>query len=67
VFFKHGPFAWNGVLAWWIPLTMFFIWFVVMTVLLLRAIADDERQQKHAGTPDRLPGSRSDLAKPTVS
>jgi len=45
VFFKQGLFAWNGLLAWWIPLSLFAIWFVVMVVLLLRAIADDEREQ----------------------
>lgn len=44
VFFKQGLFAWNGLLAWWVPLSVFFLWFVVMVVLLLRAIADEERQ-----------------------
>ena len=68
VFFKHGPFAWNGVLAWWIPLTMFFIWFVVMTVLLLRAIADDERQQQRATTDEPLSsGGGSELTRQPVS
>lgn len=45
VFFKNGPFAWNGLIAWWIPLLVFFTWFAVMVTLLLRAIADDERRQ----------------------
>ncbi len=45
VFFKSGPLAWNGVFAWWIPLTIFFSWFTVMTVLLLRAIRDDHRAE----------------------
>ncbi|BBY80199.1 hypothetical protein H7I53_15630 [Mycolicibacterium pulveris] len=47
-FFKDGPMAWNGVFAWWIPLLVYFSWFTVMVVLLLRAIADDERQQNRA-------------------
>ncbi len=50
-FFKGGPLAWNGIFAWWVPLTVYFSWFVVMVVMLLRAIADDERQQEHSTTP----------------
>lgn len=44
-FFKTGPFAWNGVGSWWIPLCVYFSWFVVTIVLLLRAIGGDEREQ----------------------
>lgn len=40
--FKSGPLAWNGLFAWWIPLTVYFTWFVFMTYFLLRAIRDDE-------------------------
>lgn len=35
-FFKIGPFAWNGVMAFYVPLTVFFVWLVGMTVLMLR-------------------------------
>lgn len=38
LFFKTGPFAWNGILAFWIPLTIFFIWMIVMTVMTLKAM-----------------------------
>ncbi|MFE6922039.1 hypothetical protein ACFVAV_13410 [Nocardia sp. NPDC057663] len=38
VYVKSGPFAWNGVLSWWIPMTDFFLWFLVITVLTLKAI-----------------------------
>ena len=38
VFVKHGPLAWNGVVGFWIPLSMFAIWLVVMTVVLRRAV-----------------------------
>lgn len=38
IFFKTGPFAWNGVLSWWIPMTDFFTWFLVITFLTLKAI-----------------------------
>ncbi len=37
-FFKTGPFAWNGLLAFWLPVVAFVIWFVVMFFVLLRAI-----------------------------
>lgn len=38
VFFKHGPFGWAGLIAFYVPLIAFFIWFAVMHVYLLRAI-----------------------------
>jgi hypothetical protein len=38
VFFKTGPLAWNGLLSWWLPVVVFGIWLVVVTVYLLRAI-----------------------------
>lgn len=37
-FAKTGPFAWNGLLVWWIPLTMFTAYFVVMITLTHRAV-----------------------------
>jgi hypothetical protein len=41
IFFKTGPFAWTGLIGFWIPAAVFGIWYVVMTVLLLRAIKDE--------------------------
>lgn len=38
VFFKTGPFAWNGLVSWWIPMFDFFGWIVAMTVLTVRAV-----------------------------
>jgi hypothetical protein len=38
IFVKTGPLAWNGLISWWIPLTDFFAWFVVITVLTVKAI-----------------------------
>jgi hypothetical protein len=45
VFFKDGPFAWNGLLTWYLPLTVFTAWIIVNTVLTLRAITRAEREE----------------------
>jgi hypothetical protein len=37
-FHRTGPFAWNGLGAWWIPLAAFGLWMIIMTIYLLRAI-----------------------------
>jgi hypothetical protein len=44
-FFHHGAFAWNGLLAFYVPVAAFFVWLVVMTVLTLRSINRDEPRQ----------------------
>jgi len=36
--FKVGPFAWNGILAFWLPAVVFAIWFNVMIWAMLDAI-----------------------------
>lgn len=37
VFFKTGPFAWNGVFSFWVPAFDFFGWVLVMTALTIKA------------------------------
>lgn len=37
LFFKHGPFGWNGLLSFYFELGLFVTWLVVMTVAMLRA------------------------------
>lgn len=37
-FYKLGPFAWNGLIAFWIPTIVFGAWFMVMFPMLLKAI-----------------------------
>ena len=39
--FHRGPFAWNGLLSLWIPLAIFLVWWITLTVHLLRAISND--------------------------
>ena len=36
--FKTGPLAWNGMFAFWIPLTVFCIWQVVASAMLAKAV-----------------------------
>lgn len=38
VFFTSGPFSWNGLIGFWVPLVAFALWFLVMTPVLLQAI-----------------------------
>lgn len=42
-FFKTGPFAWNGLFGWWLPLFDFFGWILVTFYLLRRAVITDAR------------------------
>lgn len=52
VFFKTGPLAWNGAVAWWVGLSAFGVWLVLMTVLELRAIAAQQLEQQADGNDD---------------
>ena len=38
LFAKSGPFAYNGLVPWWIPTVTFFLWALVMTPLTIGAI-----------------------------
>lgn len=43
-FFKTGPFAWDGLLVFWVPILAFFAWIIVMAWLVSRAVdMSDER------------------------
>jgi hypothetical protein len=42
VFFQDGPFAWSGLLTWYIPLGVFAFWMFANTALRLKAISAEE-------------------------
>ena len=43
---KTGPFAWNGALVYWMPLSVFGVWVTIVSVSMLRAL---KRQAARAG------------------
>lgn len=49
--FKSGPFAYNGLLSFWLFVAEFLIWMVVMVIVTFRAFAKLERQEKST-TPE---------------
>jgi hypothetical protein len=64
IFSTTGPFAWNGLLAWWGAVGTFGTWLVVMTVLLLRAIAQEADEAHAPAVPDGFEfDSRQEIAR----
>lgn len=51
VFFQDGPFAWNGLFTWYLPLGVFTVWMVVNTKLTLDAVSRDESAGPVAAGP----------------
>jgi hypothetical protein len=41
ILFHSGPFAWSGLLALWIPLVIFGVWWITLLVYLLKAISNE--------------------------
>ena len=49
-FFKVGPFAWNGVVGFWIPAAVFGLWELTMGIMTLRAVNRDTGDE-HVAQP----------------
>lgn len=58
VFVKHGPLGWNGLLAWWLIITTFFVWMCVMARLLFNAI--DQQGAEQSGSSAQTDDHRID-------
>lgn len=52
IFFQTGPFAWNGLFAFYVPLTVFTAWFLVMAWALLGSVSREERSADPDPDPD---------------
>lgn len=53
LWFKTGPFAWQGLMTLWLAAVVFTVWLVAVLVVLLRAIRrqEDEQAAPHAVGP----------------
>jgi hypothetical protein len=47
-YFKHGPFTWRGLVGFWLPATMFFVWYVLMWLSTVRTIKRGNNDQQYA-------------------
>lgn len=52
VFFKSGPFAYHGVLVFWVPLVIFGGWLLVMAWTTYQAVLVHQEAWPGEGTPD---------------
>jgi hypothetical protein len=54
-FFKTGPFAYNGLMAFWVVFSDFFGWMMIMSWVLFRAIRNEERLLAATAQEERTP------------
>jgi hypothetical protein len=50
-FFKRGPFAWDGLIGFWVPIPVFFIWLFVVFFYTERVLRRLIREEAQAGVP----------------
>jgi hypothetical protein len=49
VFFKDGPLAWNGIVAWYLPLAVFASWLIINPIYLSKAVDTMEQDEPVSG------------------
>ena len=49
-FFKSGPFAYDGLISLYIPLAIFFVWMIGLTVAMLKVQSRDELHAQAGGS-----------------
>jgi hypothetical protein len=54
VFFKHGPFGWNGLVSWWMLLTAYWIWTIVNSYAMLRYAIPHQAREEDNADPELL-------------
>ena len=47
---KTGPFAWNGLLAFWMPVGVYFVWIISLSVTLYKGIKAQMLVKQNAGS-----------------
>lgn len=52
---RTGPFAWNGLLAFWSPIILFSIWFAIAATLLLKALNKQVQDRPSEGMSTSAP------------
>lgn len=55
IFLKTGPFAWNGLLVWWVPFVAFTAWFLIMIALTRKAVLRSVEIAPSAELADGVP------------
>lgn len=56
LFFKNGPFSQNGIMVFWVPVIVFFVWIVTMSYLTIKAV-NAEREELHLADVPAQPGT----------
>jgi hypothetical protein len=51
VFVRQGPFIWRGLFPFWFDGSLFFIWFFIMHIAILRAIKNDPKNAEPSSRP----------------
>lgn len=58
---KTGPFAWDGLLAFWVPFAGFGVWMAMAYTLLFRALRDQREEARATEADPNQPGSQREL------
>jgi hypothetical protein len=67
LFFKTGPFAFDGVVTFWVPNVAFFGWIFVMTWLVIKAIRAEQRRQAVGRAPTSSDDPANESSRPLVA
>jgi hypothetical protein len=57
-YFKVGPFAWDGLFPWWIPVIDYTVWSVVMSYMTAKAVAAQFKEEGEYMAVDRAYSQR---------